>query len=424
VISPYAQALRFITLLALGLCGTVMAIAVSSTRPIRDFPVNEVVLDTDYERVDALEAPFIREVSVHADESPAGALGKQGLQDPNLLRYLTSAELAKNFATSLKEDRVLLLNTKQSGDVATLLMPVPKTEEAWLVRRLGPEQFSVRKVAIPLEHSIHVATGSLRTSLFAAIDAAGLPDNIATGLADIFAKRIDFQGTLRQGDRFKVVYESVEYAGLTLQAGKILAAELETGHKRFTALLYRSGGTEGYYTPDGASLQRGFLRSPLEYSRVTSGFTNAREHPLFHDIRHHTGTDFAAPEGSNVHATGPGTVAFIGTQTGYGNIIVLQHEKGISTVYGHLSGFALGLKAGARVQQSQVIGFVGHTGYATGPHLHYEYRINNVYQDAETVYLPAATPLSGRQLAGFRAQTSDALTRLTLEEPPRGTLND
>jgi murein DD-endopeptidase MepM/ murein hydrolase activator NlpD len=257
-------------------------------------------------------------------------------------------------------------------------------------------------------------SGEIRSSLFAATDDAGIPDNVAVQLTEIFGTEIDFHRELRRGDRFSVVYETIYHHGQPLRAGRVLAAEFVNDGKSHKAVYYAAAASGGaYHTPDGKSRRAAFLRSPLEVSRITSGFA-MRRHPIMQDWRAHKGVDYAAPTGTRVKATADGVVDFAGRQNGYGNIIVLKHHGRYSTHYGHLNAFAPGMKKGSRVSQGDVIGYVGATGWATGPHLHYEFRIDNVHQNPLSAALPVEIPLDGAALAEFRRQSEPLMARIEL----------
>jgi len=258
-------------------------------------------------------------------------------------------------------------------------------------------------------------SGEITTSLFAATDAIHVSDAVALQIADIFATDIDFHRDLRKGDRFTVVYEVFDHLGEPVKTGRILAAEFINQGKTYQAVYFRnSRGEGGYYTLSGKNIRKAFLRSPLEFSRITSGFTNARYHPILREWRAHKGIDYGAPIGTRVKATGNGTVQFVGRMGGYGNLIVLRHQSKYSTWYGHLSRFARGIHKGSRVSQGDVIGYVGMTGLATGPHLHYEFRVNNVQQNPLRMAMPAAPPISADQKPAFDAVAQRMAKRLAL----------
>ena len=280
-----------------------------------------------------------------------------------------------------------------------------------------PEGFASKLIEVPLETRKHIVHGVIDSSLFQAVDAAGLNDGIAVALADIFAWDIDFAQDIQVGDEFDVTYETIMQDGKYLRDGNVLAARFVNQGRTYEAVRYVSpDGTVGYYTPEGRSLRRAFIRAPVDFTRVSSGFNASRFHPILNRIRAHKGVDYAAPIGTPVHAAGDGRVSFVGMRGGYGNVIELDHSRGISTVYGHLSRFARGLRRGQLVKQSQVIGAVGMTGLATGPHLHYEYRINGVHRNPQTVPLPSAEPVPAQWQADFQKQSAPLLK--TLAQPP------
>lgn len=282
------------------------------------------------------------------------------------------------------------------------------------IARGAGDAFVASESAAALATWQETKSAEIRSSLFAATDAAGIPDSVALQLADIFGGDIDFHRDLRKGDRFSVIYEVHAFEGRAVRAGRVLAAEFVNQGRTHRALWYSAQGAGGgYYAPDGANLRKAFLRSPLEFSRVSSGF-GPRLHPFLRTWRAHQGVDYAAPPGTRVRATGEGTVAFAGRSGGYGNVVVLRHGGGQDTLYAHLSGFARGVKKGARIAQGETIGFVGQTGWATGPHLHYEFRVGGVARNPLRMALPAAQPVPASELAAFRAQVAPLVSRLEL----------
>lgn len=257
--------------------------------------------------------------------------------------------------------------------------------------------------------------GIIDSSLFAAADAADMPDSIAIQMADVFGGDIDFLRDLRKGDHFSVVYEVLYRDGLPVRTGRVLAAEFVNKGKAFRAVFFATSdsGQGGYYAPDGKSMRKAFLRSPLEFSRISSRF-GVRRHPLFNNWRAHTGVDYAAPTGTRIRATGDGVVEFAGRKGGYGNAVILRHGGQNSTLYGHLNHFARGIRGGVRVAQGETIGFVGQTGWATGPHVHYEFRVGGVPRNPLTIALPAARPVPESQIGAFREQTAGFIAHLDL----------
>ncbi len=301
-----------------------------------------------------------------------------------------------------ERNRLLKLSARWSGDA--------EGKFSRLVLEKTAQGFASRLESAPLTATSRLASGTIQSSLFAATDDAKLPDVISTQVAEIFAGDIDFHRALRKGDRFSVVYETLEGDGEPLSTGRVLSAEFVNNGKTFQAMWFQepvqtgtvtasaaktAAGARnkgGYYTLDGQSLRRVFLASPMEFSRVTSGF-KMRMHPILKVMRAHQGVDYGAPMGTAVRSVGDGVVDFAGVQNGYGNIIILQHRNGYKTVYAHLS--RINVRKGESVSQGQNIGAVGATGWATGPHLHFEYRINGVYTDPQNIAREnGTTPLS------------------------------
>ncbi|TFV96585.1 M23 family metallopeptidase, partial [Oxalobacteraceae bacterium OM1] len=256
------------------------------------------------------------------------------------------------------------------------------------------------------------------SSLFAATDAAQIPDNIATQMVDMFSTNIDFASDLRRGDRFNVVYETFWQNGEYVRAGRVLAGEFVNGGSRYQAVWFEApgNGQGGYYTFDGKSLKKAFLRSPIEFTRISSGFS-MRVHPISGHWKQHQGVDFAAGTGTPIRASADGLVDFVGGQNGYGNVVFIKHSNGISTVYAHMSRFAHGLRKGMKINQGEVIGYVGSTGWATGPHLHYEFRVNNEPRDPMSIKMPNVQALAGADLQRFRAVAGEMSHRFALLNP-------
>ncbi|HEX4389104.1 MAG TPA: peptidoglycan DD-metalloendopeptidase family protein, partial [Steroidobacteraceae bacterium] len=265
----------------------------------------------------------------------------------------------------------------------------------------------------PLETRMRTVQGVIDSSLFEAVSAAGAHDQTAVNLADIFGWDIDFVLDVRQGDTFVVTYPEYYSDGVYLRDGPIEAAEFVNQGHDYKAVRYTDpDGGSHYYTPDGKSMHKAFLRAPVEFSRVSSRFNSARFHPILNLIRAHKGVDYAAPVGTPVRAAGDGRIRFAGRKGGYGNVVEIEHSASIVTVYGHLSRFAHGTQVGAHVTQGVVIAYVGMTGLATGPHLHYEYRVNGVFKNPQTVVLPGASPIEARWREDFLAKTAAPLATL------------
>lgn len=271
----------------------------------------------------------------------------------------------------------------------------------------------------PLETHVRRASATIDSSLFQAAASAQLSDRIALELADIFQYDIDFVLDIQSGDRFTVVYEDIWQDGVQLRTGTILAAKFVNDGREYRAIRYvDEKGHAEYFTPDGKSLRKAFIRAPVQFSRISSRFNPSRKHPVLNRIRAHRGVDYAAPVGTPVRAAGEGRVKFVGQQGGYGNVVELEHGSGVVTVYGHLSRFASKLRRGQRVELGQVIAYVGSTGLATGPHLHYEYRIRGVHKNPQTVPLPDAAPIKAAEMDQFLAGTADLVNMVDLPAGP------
>ena len=307
------------------------------------------------------------------------------------------------------------------GAVLALKRRVSETEVLSVVR--GDAGFASEIIETPIDVRTAYAVGTIDSSLFVAARAAGInPETILRMANDIFGWDIDFGLDIRPGDRFSVIYEKRYRDGEYLGDGRILAAEFVNAGETYRAVRYASddGRIDDYFTPEGRSMRRQFLRAPLDFRRVSSNFNLRRRHPILNRIRAHQGVDYAAARGTFVKAAGDGRVSFIGHKGGYGRTLVLEHGGGISTLYAHMARFARGLRRGQRVRQGQTIGYVGSSGAATGPHLHYEYRVNGVHKNPRTVRLPDAAPLPKEYLADFRVRAGTMLA--LLEEATRTAL--
>ncbi len=272
--------------------------------------------------------------------------------------------------------------------------------------------FHANVVELPLEHRMVVAAGQIHSSLFEAAQESRVSEKLIMNIAQIFEYDIDFVRDIGAGDGFALVYEELWRDGTKLGEGDVLAAEFVNRGARYTAIRYEDAdGRATYYTHDGQPMRKAFVRAPLSFTRVSSGFNPARRHPILNTIRAHDGVDYAAPKGTPVMASGDGKIIFRGWKGGYGNTLILQHDGNVTTLYGHLSRFA-SRNYGSRVQQGEVIGYVGATGLATASHLHYEYRKNGVHLNPRTVILPNAEPLRGQELTAFRTTAEPLLQRL------------
>jgi murein DD-endopeptidase MepM/ murein hydrolase activator NlpD len=408
----WPRAARVALLVVFAACGMVTAFA--TIAPSGD---PEVILSRTT-RVEPLEitarealppAPerYVYEDRFRRGDTLAGFLGRLAIADPDLSALLRVAALR-----SLRPGTSVRAAVGEDGRLFELGFLAAQDRPLTVLGR--DAAYEVREGTTPLQTRTVMKTGVIRSSLFGATDAADVPDAIAIQLAEIFSTDIDFHRDLRKGDRFTIVYEMLTLAGRPVRSGRITAAEFVNQGKRYRAIHYAGADGKGsYYAPDGKSLRKAFLRSPLEFSRISSGF-GLRVHPFLNAWRAHRGVDYAAPAGTRVRAVSDGVVEFAGRQGGYGNMVVLRHSGSTSTAYAHLSSLARGLRRGTRVTQGETIGHVGQTGWATGPHLHYEFRVSGQARNPLAVALPAAAPIPASGLAAYLELASPLLARLDL----------
>lgn len=358
---------------------------------------------------------FVREERVQRGDTVASLLNRLGVVEREAVDFLYRSKDLDPIFRQLSPGKTLTARVGSQGELQSLIFPLNGGKNEALLIERGDEGYAVTEQSLPVDVQVHMKSAEIRYSLFGASDSADIPEGIAIQLADIFGGDIDFHRDLRKGDRFSVVYESISHLGKPIRSGRILAAEFTNSGKTYRAIWFQSDdGSGGYYAEDGSNIRKAFLRSPLEFSRITSGFSGTRFHPVLKTWRAHKGVDYGAPVGTRVRATGDGVVEFVGTRGGYGKVIALRHQGRYTTLYGHLSGFATGLRTGIRVAQGDTIGFVGATGLASGPHLHYEFRINDVHQNPLAMALPSAPPLTPQQLVAFSDHSQEFLSRLDL----------
>ena len=360
------------------------------------------------------EQTFLREERIQRGDTLAGLTSRLGISDREAFEFIRTNATTQIIARQLRPGKPVTARISEAGELQALYFPVTGKDSLIVVERQG-SKLSASEQLVSLETRTIMRSGEIRYSLFGATDTAGIPDTIATQLAEIFAGDIDFHRDLRKGDRFSIVYEMLFQQGQPVRSGRIVAAEFTNDRKTYQAFWHTTeDGKGGYYTADGKSLRKAFLRSPLEFSRVTSGFTSNRFHPVLQTWRAHKGVDYGAPVGTRVRSVADGTVEFAGKQGGYGNLVVLRHQGTYSTAYGHLNGFAPGIRKGTRVAQGETIGFVGQTGLASGPHLHYEFRIRDQQVNPLAVTLPTTVPLEPSQIARFKSAVMPMVGQIQL----------
>ena len=408
--------LRWLVIIStIPLFGIVAAFDIVPDTPLENIPVQRIVLDLPLPNISQTNDANIvlwQQERIQRNDSVASLLARLKINSEDKSGFLHDARNIKTMRR-LVPGKTIHAQTTAAGELLALRY-FPSGGEQLLVEKTDGT-FKENKSPFNVETHIKMKSGVIRSSLFAATDGADVPDSVAIQIAEIFASDIDFHRDLRKEDRFKVVYELRYSNGESTGAGRVLAVEFINKGKVYQAVYFEANDKErGYYTPDGKNLRRAFLRSPLKFSRISSGFTRSRYHPVLKKWRAHKGVDYAARRGTPVRATANGTVAVSTRQRGYGKLIVLKHRGRYSTAYAHLSAFAKGLRKGKRVNQGDIIGYVGSTGLATGPHLHYEFRINGVQRNPLRVVMPAAIPLAAKNVPAFNKTTKPLMARLNM----------
>lgn len=370
------------------------------------------------EQVSALSAhglELTREDEVRKNDSVEALLERLGVEDPAARAYLrrdsrTNAVLRSNVG------QTALVRTDLEGKL--LRLQLLNKLDAWIVERTGEGQFLTRTARLGSETRIEHRSVQVGRSFFGAMDEAGVPEAITEQVVTLFESDLDFRRQVNAGDIVRVIYENQLVGGKDIGAYKLNAVRFEAGQKTYEALYFENpqSGKGNFYDAQGKSVKRGFLAEPLRYTRMSSGFTSYRLHPLFGDPRAHRGVDYAAPHGTPVRSVADGVVVSKGWSTGYGNTVEIKHNERYSTLYAHLSGYSPTLARGKTVQMGEVIGFVGSTGWATGPHLHYEFLVNGRHMDPSRILAenPQVPTLVGPQLQQFEKVASDLRARLTL----------
>jgi len=367
-------------------------------------------------------APYINQTRIKSGDNVAALLKRLEVSEEGLQHFLVHNEAARSIyklypgrtveAALDGNGRLVWLRYKHTpngkddqGNPAAKWLEVTPTEDG------GFEAQEQTKIA---EVQTHAAEGRIETSLFGATEKAGIPDAITMQMAQILASKMDFMKDLHQGDEFRIIYETHTTDGHYSAAGRILALEFVNKGKTHEAMWFQPEGEKGgYFDFDGKSQKGAFLKTALKFTRISSKF-GMRKHPIHGKWTGHKGVDYAAPAGTHIHATADGVVKFIGQQRGYGNVIILQHHGKYSTLYAHQSRFAKGLRKGSKVSQGQHIGYVGATGWATGPHLHYEFRVAGEPKDPLSVDLPVARSLEGKEMQQFKTAVAQYKDQMQL----------
>ncbi len=357
-------------------------------------------------------APVWHSIEVQPGQTLSEIFQAQGLSGADLAAVMTNGKDTGALKTLHPGDQVAFLTGAHDQFEGFRYEPDSATQVTLKVAADG--KLATHVTTLPTERRIHFAHGVVHGSLFAAGEKAGLSDATVLKLADVFKYDIDFFKDLKPGDHFTVVYDDIYRDGKYAGAGGILAAEFVNAGHRYTAYRFKqSDGSVAYFSQDGRPLRRGLLRAPIAFARVSSHF-GLRKDPVLGFTRLHKGIDYAAPTGTPVHAAGDGVITYRGKARGYGNFITIKDSPEYTTAYGHMQRFAPGLHVGSHVTQGEVIGYVGSTGWATGPNLHYEVRVNGKPENPLTMTMPKPQPLSGKAMLAFRAQTAPLVARIQL----------
>ncbi|MEX0730507.1 MAG: peptidoglycan DD-metalloendopeptidase family protein [Aquisalimonadaceae bacterium] len=355
------------------------------------------------------EPPF-EVVTVRSGDSLAAIFKRAGLSPQELHRVVNTDERIKALTRIYPGDEIHFRLT-ENKQLSALRYQLDQTRTL-VVNREG-DDFSVDIEEQTLETRVLHTAGVIDRSFFLAGRQSGLSHGQLMQFMSIFEWQVDFNRDIRAGDAFSVVYEAEYLNGERVRDGRILAAKLINRDRRMNALHFElPDGSTGYFGPDGENMRKAFLRRPIQSARISSGFSHNRKHPVLGVRRPHLGTDFAAPTGTAIMASGSGRVIHRGRKGGYGHTVIIQHSNQYRTLYAHLSRYADGLKAGSRVEQGQIIGYVGRSGLASGPHLHYEFLVNGNHFNPMTVNLPSGAPVPEEHMADFQARTSGLLARV------------
>jgi murein DD-endopeptidase MepM/ murein hydrolase activator NlpD len=368
---------------------------------------------------------YVHEERIRAGDTLAALMTRLGVEDEAAESFIKKDKVAKG-VMQLKTGKRVQAQTDENGNLIWLRATVVDGKDIPVknisITRKG-DKFEASEVAAKLERRVEMHSRTIETTLFAATDnsndGAKLPDSVVKQIVEMFSTNIDFRSDLKRGDNFNVVYESFYQDGEFVRAGRILAGEFTNRGVTYQSVWFEDpvSGQGGYYSFDGKALKKAFLKSPLEFSRISSGFS-MRVHPISGNWKQHKGIDFAAATGTPIRAAGDGVVDFAGMDKGgYGNLVVLKHWANYSTAYAHMSGFASGLKKGQKVSQGDVIGYVGSTGWSTGAHLHYEFRVGGEAKDPTKLAMIQQAPLTTAEMTRFKSVSGEMLHRFALLRP-------
>lgn len=414
----------FFAVCAVGAVGVAPLAPDASNLPVKTVTQDLVLpsLDEQISKIVLQQQHYVKEEKIQRGDTLASLLQRLGVDDVNAANFLKTDPVARGVLQA-RAGKSIRVKTTDEGTLEWLRVGLDGNDNAaktLLVTRRDQNGFQAAEVNEQLERRIEMRSGDIQSSLFVATDKALIPAAVADQIVKMFETSIDFR-RLQRGDYFNVVYETFWLNGELVKTGRLLSGEFKNSGKLSQAVWFDEGAGEGgYYSFDGKSLKKAFLKSPLEFSRVSSGFS-MRVHPISGKWKRHTGIDFAAATGTPIRASADGTIEHAGPQGGYGNMVIIKHWNGYSTAYAHMSRFALGARKGTRVTQGQVIGYVGSTGWSTGPHLHYEFRVNNEPRDPNTISVQSAAALAAHELPKFRAVAAEMAHRFDLLRPERNS---
>ena len=365
--------------------------------------------------------PLAKSVVVANGDTLSTVFAKVGLSPAVMHAVLASSPDAKQLSR-LKIGQTLEFQLTEQGELASLRSKLNSLET--LALEQTPKGYVFKKEQVKPEVSTVYARGEIDSSLFLAAKRAGLSHNLTMDLANVFGYDIDFALDIRKGDSFEVIYEEKTVEGQRVGTRNILAARFTNRGKTYSAVRYTSkDGTTSYYNADGTSMRKAFIRTPVDFARISSRFSNGRKHPILNKIRAHKGVDYAAPHGTPIKSAGDGKVLLAGRKGGYGNTVIIQHGQRYRTLYAHMQGFAKGVRNGSTVKQGQIIGYIGTTGLSTGPHLHYEFQVDGVHVDPLGLKLPMADPIAKSEMPRFMQQSQPLMARMDEERATMLALN-
>jgi murein DD-endopeptidase MepM/ murein hydrolase activator NlpD len=351
----------------------------------------------------------MQELTIKSGDNLSSVFGRMGLNDRDIYELFDGSKSAKDLRSISPGQKMEFL--VDNGKLQALKYYKNTLDSLTFTRT--ETGFTSQQISLKPDVKRSFRQGTINSSLFLAGKQAGLPINLTMELAEIFGYDVDFAQDIQKGDQFKVMFEEQYLNDKKIGTGVILSAEFTNAGKTYRAVRYTSkDGTTRYYAPDGKGLNKAFLRMPVEFARISSGFSLGRLHPVLNTIRAHKGTDYAASTGTPIRSTGDGKITFAGRQGGFGNCIVIQHGQGYETLYGHMSKFGKGISTGTRVSQGQVIGYVGMTGLASGPHLHYEFHVNGQVRNPVTVDLPKSVGIAANEKDRFNSATQTLVAQL------------